>query len=251
MTAVAIEANESSCSVMSEASFATEVPEPIERPTLAKLSAGASFVPSPVTATTSPRCCNSLTRRCLSSGLARDMIFSSCTRSSSSSSLMAANSVPVMWFRSPSAASFHSPIWRAISRAVAGVSPVTILMPIPASRQRATAAGTSSRTGSEMAATAAKCSPPALTASRQSSDAVSAHATASVRMARLWNPRSCSATCASLPSGAHIVRTISGAPFTQRMRRPEMPLSMIVAMYLRSVEKVSRLTIFASARSGS
>jgi len=30
-----------------------------------------------------------------------------------------------------------------------------------------------------------------------------------------------------------------------------MPLSMIVAMYLRSVEKVSRLTIFASARSGS
>ena len=46
-----------------------------------------------------------------------------------------------MWFRSPSAASFHSPIWRAISRAVAGVSPVTILMPIPASRQRATAAG--------------------------------------------------------------------------------------------------------------
>ena len=75
MTAVAIEANESSSSVMSEASFATEVPEPIERPTLAKLSAGASFVPSPVTATTSPRCCNSLTRRCLSSGLARDMIF--------------------------------------------------------------------------------------------------------------------------------------------------------------------------------
>ena len=52
MTAVAIEANESSSSVMSEASFATEVPEPIERPTLAKLSAGASFVPSPVTATT-------------------------------------------------------------------------------------------------------------------------------------------------------------------------------------------------------
>ena len=39
MTAVAIEANESSSSVMSEASFATEVPEPIERPTLAKLSA--------------------------------------------------------------------------------------------------------------------------------------------------------------------------------------------------------------------
>ena len=56
MTAVAIEANESSSSVMSEASFATDVPEPIESPTLAKLSAGASFVPSPVTATTSSFC---------------------------------------------------------------------------------------------------------------------------------------------------------------------------------------------------
>lgn len=94
MTAVAIEANESSSSVMSEASLATEVPEPIERPTLAKLSAGASFVPSPVTATTSPRCWSNRTRRCLSSGRARDMIFNSCTRSSSSSSLAAANSAP-------------------------------------------------------------------------------------------------------------------------------------------------------------
>lgn len=50
--------------------------------------------------------------------------------------------------------------------------------------------------------------------------------------------------------GAHRAHDLR-APFTQRMRRPEMPLSMIVAMYLRSVEKVSRLTIFASARSGS
>ena len=164
MTAVAIEANESSSSVMSLASFATEVPDPIERPTLAKLSAGASFVPSPVTATTSPRCCSRRTSRCLSSGRARDIILSSPTRSSSSSSLMAANSVPVMWLCSPSTASFHRPIWRAISRAVAGVSPVTILMAMPAPRQRATAAGTSSRTGSEMAATAAKRSPPASTA---------------------------------------------------------------------------------------
>jgi len=76
MTAVAIERNESSSSVMSLASLATDVPEPIERPTLAKLSAGASFVPSPVTATTSPCCCNSRTSRCLSSGRARERIFS-------------------------------------------------------------------------------------------------------------------------------------------------------------------------------
>ena len=156
ITAVAIEANESSSSVISLASLATDVPEPIESPTLAKFSAGASFVPSPVTATTSPHCCNRRTSRCLSSGRARDMIFSSCTRPSSSSSLIAANSVPVMWLRSVSRASFHRPIWRAISRAVAGVSPVTILTSIPAFRQRPTASGTSSRTGSEIAATPAK-----------------------------------------------------------------------------------------------
>jgi len=56
MTAVAMLLNESSISVMSLASFATDVPEPMDRPTCAKFSAGASFVPSPVTATTSPRC---------------------------------------------------------------------------------------------------------------------------------------------------------------------------------------------------
>ena len=187
----------------------------------------------------------------MSRGRARDMIFSSCTRSSSSSSVAAAKSAPVMWLRSPSTASSQSPICRAISRAVAGVSPVTIFTLIPASRQRPTAAGTSSRTGSEMAATAAKCRPPARTASVHSAAEVSAHATARVRMARFWNPASCSATFSSCPSGAHIARTISGAPFTQSRRRPEIPLSMIVAMYLRSVEKVRRSTIFAAARNAS
>ena len=156
-----------------------------------------------------------------------------------------------MWLRSVSCASSHRPICRAISRAVAGVSPVTILTPIPAFRHCRTAAGTSSRTGSRMAATAEKRNPPAATAPRHSEACVSAHATASVRMAWFWNPSSCAAIRSSQPSAAHMARTISGAPFTQRMRRPETPLSMIVAMYLRSVEKVSRSTIFAPARSGS
>ena len=156
MTAVAIERNESSSSVMSLASLATDVPEPIERPTLAKLSAGASFVPSPVTATTSPCCCNSRTSRCLSSGRARERIFSEPMRASNSSSLAASNSTPVMRLRSVSSASFHSPIWRAISVAVAAVSPVTILTAMPADMHSATAAGTSSRTGSAIAATAAR-----------------------------------------------------------------------------------------------
>ena len=55
-TALLMLANELSRIVMSLASLATAVPSPIERPTWAALSAGASFVPSPVTATTSPCC---------------------------------------------------------------------------------------------------------------------------------------------------------------------------------------------------
>jgi len=41
--------------ILPDASFATSVPViPIENPTSANLRAGASFVPSPVTATISP-----------------------------------------------------------------------------------------------------------------------------------------------------------------------------------------------------
>ena len=53
MTARTIDEKELSIMVMSEASFATEVPSPIDRPTWASFRAGASLVPSPVTATTS------------------------------------------------------------------------------------------------------------------------------------------------------------------------------------------------------
>ena len=69
-------------------------------------------------------------------------------------------------------------------------------------------------------------------------------------MARCWKASSVAATSSSRPSGAHIARTISGAPFTQRIRRPVRPLRKIVAMYLRSVEKVIRSTIAAPSRSG-
>lgn len=54
MTAVPILLNESSSNVISLASLATEVPVPIDKPTCAWFRAGASFVPSPVTATTAP-----------------------------------------------------------------------------------------------------------------------------------------------------------------------------------------------------
>ena len=54
---------------MSAAAFATSVPViPIANPTSAFFKAGASLVPSPVTATTSPNCFNPVTKRYLSSG---------------------------------------------------------------------------------------------------------------------------------------------------------------------------------------
>ena len=59
ITAVPILLKESSNSVMSLASFATDVPVPIDNPTCAWFKAGASLVPSPVTATTAPFCCSS------------------------------------------------------------------------------------------------------------------------------------------------------------------------------------------------
>ena len=54
---------------MAAASRATSVPAmPIAKPTSAFLRAGASFVPSPVTATTSPLYLSPVTRAYLSSG---------------------------------------------------------------------------------------------------------------------------------------------------------------------------------------
>ena len=56
--------------IMSAACLATSVPVmPMANPTSAFLRAGASFVPSPVTATTSPKFFNPVTKRYLSSGL--------------------------------------------------------------------------------------------------------------------------------------------------------------------------------------
>uniref|UniRef100_A0A2P2M3J4 Calcium-transporting ATPase 3 endoplasmic reticulum-type n=1 Tax=Rhizophora mucronata TaxID=61149 RepID=A0A2P2M3J4_RHIMU len=52
-TAATIEAKLSSAKTMSEALFATAVPDPIAIPISAFFKAGASFTPSPVIATTS------------------------------------------------------------------------------------------------------------------------------------------------------------------------------------------------------
>lgn len=70
LTAVTMEAKLSSSRIISAASLATSVPLiPIAKPTSALLSAGASLVPSPVTATTLPRSLSPVTSMYLSSGV--------------------------------------------------------------------------------------------------------------------------------------------------------------------------------------
>ena len=135
---------------MSDASLATAVPSPIDNPTCAAFNAGASFVPSPVTATTSPLACSASTNRFLSMGRARAMTFRLLTLLRSSSSLSSDNSGPVITHGLPASCLSSSvlsvsiiPTSRAISIAVPMVSPVTILMSIPALRHSSTAAGTS------------------------------------------------------------------------------------------------------------
>ena len=120
---------------MSLASLATEVPDPIESPTLAKLSAGASFVPSPVTATTSPLLLQQ-THEPLFVERPRarhDLQFTARVRAAHRRS-SAANST----YRSCGCGPLSAGVVPQVrsggrsQRAVAAVSPVTILTAIPA-----------------------------------------------------------------------------------------------------------------------
>ncbi|KPI82597.1 hypothetical protein ABL78_8393 [Leptomonas seymouri] len=70
-TARCTERKLSSSSTMSADFTAMSVPLRITKPTFASRSAGASFVPSPVTATTSPCVISISTSSCLSSGCER------------------------------------------------------------------------------------------------------------------------------------------------------------------------------------
>src|SRR5438105_3069250 len=70
MHALTIDAKLSSITMISHAYLATSVPViPIANPTSAFFKAGASLVPSPVTATISPSSLNPVTSKYLSSGL--------------------------------------------------------------------------------------------------------------------------------------------------------------------------------------
>mmetsp|Transcript_24322 Transcript_24322/g.49827 ORF Transcript_24322/g.49827 Transcript_24322/m.49827 type:complete len:256 (+) Transcript_24322:3-770(+) len=198
----------SSNTTMSEASFATEVPEFMARPTSAAFRAGASLVPSPVTPTTSPPpgwhllhssqypgssrsfsdaqlepgCATShsfwsfgmffplrrVTSRYLSSGAERA---STVKRGSMSSSWAGVN------FRNSGPSMAMSPVLKipalsAIAVAVFRLSPVTMRTLTPALCAIFTDAGTSGRKGSMMPTNASTVSPEVTSASSWASDMV-------------------------------------------------------------------------------
>mmetsp|Transcript_11060 Transcript_11060/g.26837 ORF Transcript_11060/g.26837 Transcript_11060/m.26837 type:complete len:238 (-) Transcript_11060:1708-2421(-) len=153
----------SSMMMTSDAFLATSVPwMPIENPTSAFLSAGASLVPSPVTATV---CATPViidawmpeTRRCLSSGVERARTRSwgqmrsmaSCFSSPFSSCTRSRKVLPSM--TAPGGSSGVTiPHLRAMARAVWRLSPVTMRTTMPARWQSLIACGTSLRSGSSI-----------------------------------------------------------------------------------------------------
>ena len=97
------------------ASRATSVPRPpIAMPMCAAFSAGASFTPSPVIATTSPLALSASTSRSFCSGTTRAKMPVVFTQARSSASDIASRSAPVM------TASARRPTWRPMLRAVPG-----------------------------------------------------------------------------------------------------------------------------------
>ena len=134
----------SSVRIITAASLETSVPVmPMATPMSAAFSAGASFTPSPVIATTLPERLSSCTSRILSSGATRAITPMSSSCASRSSSLIAANSVPV-------SARPSMPSSPAIAAAVVAWSPVIIRTRMPASWHSAMAAFASGRGGSTM-----------------------------------------------------------------------------------------------------
>ena len=101
----------SSVRIITAASLVTSVPVPIAIPMSAFFTAGASLTPSPVIATIWPFFRRTSTRRTLCWGLTRAITPIPSTLSSASSSLMAANSVPVSTVPS-------MPSWPATAAAV-------------------------------------------------------------------------------------------------------------------------------------
>mmetsp|Transcript_30056 Transcript_30056/g.70193 ORF Transcript_30056/g.70193 Transcript_30056/m.70193 type:complete len:210 (+) Transcript_30056:1012-1641(+) len=144
MTDLTIELKLSSRITMSLASCATAVPAmPMLSPTSASLRAGASLVPSPVTATTSPISLSLCTSTSLSRGLALASTWTPGRTLLWAWGSSARNSPPSM-----ALPLVKMPASLAMLLAVMTLSPVTIRTVMPAFWHRRTAAGTSFRTGS-------------------------------------------------------------------------------------------------------
>ena len=135
----------SSVSIISDAFLDTSVPDiPIAIPTSALLSAGASFIPSPVTATTSPLSCSAFTILILVSGLLLatiDMFLISFLKSSSSKASIYVASTAIF----PSS---NNPNSSPIAFAVFILSPVSIFTSTPAQLAIYTESFTPSLSGS-------------------------------------------------------------------------------------------------------
>ena len=116
-TARTMDAKLSSISTSDDDSRATSVPRwPIATPTCAARRAGASFTPSPVIATISPRAFSACTMRSFWSGEMRAQTLTAASRSRRASSPSAAISSPDSTPASPAA----RPACAAMACAVAG-----------------------------------------------------------------------------------------------------------------------------------
>ncbi|KAH3659767.1 hypothetical protein OGATHE_005812 [Ogataea polymorpha] len=116
----------SSVKTMSAASLATSVPFlPMAIPISASLSAGASFTPSPVMATMSPRICNARTMDTLCSGVVLANTDTDSIASARSCSDIESILSPLRTLRSGSLSGM--PILRAMLVAVTSLSPVIMI----------------------------------------------------------------------------------------------------------------------------
>ncbi|KAH3664530.1 hypothetical protein OGATHE_003345 [Ogataea polymorpha] len=161
LMALTIDEKSSVVRMISEASLATSVPAiPMEKPTSASFNAGASLVPSPVTATTSPCFLKVSTNIRLSSGLDRASTQSLGTRLMRSCGLKVRKTGPSMHaVGSLNVSSLRIPQFLAMARAVKMLSPVTILTRTPAVAHLATASFTPSRRGSWIPTRESKTNP--------------------------------------------------------------------------------------------
>ena len=154
-TACTMVAKLSSAKIIFAASLLTSVPlTPMAMPMSAAFSAGASFTPSPVMATTLPSACSTLMMRSLWAGATRAKTDVWRTAFAKPASSSASNSVPV----SALAPGSTIPKSSAMRAAVRGWSPVIMMTRIPARRASAMASAAWSRGGSIMPTTPARIS---------------------------------------------------------------------------------------------